>query len=110
MEAQRVDMFLMTNGKYFEGHQIPAVKDKLTSLDDANFIALQSLNLKDPTTILIVSLFAGSLGVDRFMIGDTGIGLGKLFTCGGFGIWSIVDWFMIMGRTREVNFQRIMAL
>jgi TM2 domain-containing membrane protein YozV len=110
MEAQRVDMFLMTHGKYFEGHQITAVKDKLAGLDDSSFVALQSLNLKDPTTILIVSLFAGGLGIDRFMIGDTGLGIGKLLTCGGFGIWSIVDWFMIMGRTREVNFERIQTI
>lgn len=37
------------------------------------------------------------------MIGDTGMGIGKLLTCGGFGIWAIVDWFLIMGATREKN-------
>jgi TM2 domain-containing membrane protein YozV len=66
--------------------------------------------LKDPTTILIVSLLAGALGIDRFMIGDTGVGVGKLITCGGLGIWTIVDWFMIMGATREKNFNKIQQL
>ena len=42
------------------------------------------------------------------MIGDTGLGVGKLLTCGGLGIWTIVDWFLIMGRAREVNFQKVM--
>ena len=51
------------------------------------------LPLKDPTTSLIVSLLAGSLGVDRFLIGDIGLGIAKLLTCGGFGIWIIIDWF-----------------
>jgi hypothetical protein len=46
---------------------------------------------------------AGTLGVDRFVIGDVGLGVGKLLTCGGFGIWAIVDWFLIMGATREKN-------
>lgn len=110
MESQKVDMFLMTHAKYFEGHQVMMVKDKLVSLDDSKFIYLQSLNLKDPTTILIVSLLAGSLGIDRFMIGDTGLGIGKLLTCGGLGIWAIVDWFLIMGRTKEVNFIRVQSL
>jgi len=64
---------------------------------------LQSAQLKDPTTLLIVSLLAGSLGVDRFMLGDTGLGIAKLLTCGGLGIWSIVDWFTVMGRTKEYN-------
>jgi len=108
MESQKVDLFLMANAKYFESHQVVAVRDKLLAMDDSKFILIQSLNLKDPTTILIVSLLAGALGIDRFMVGDTGLGVGKLLTCGGLGIWTIVDWFLIMGRAKEVNFQKVM--
>jgi TM2 domain-containing membrane protein YozV len=71
---------------------------------------VQALNLKDPTTILIISILAGNLGIDRFMIGDTGLGIAKLLTCGGLGIWAIVDWFLIMGRTREVNAEKLMRM
>ncbi len=110
MEAQKVDMFLMTHAKFFEGHQIMAVRDRLVTIDDSKFVYLQSLNLKDPTTILIVSLFAGHFGIDRFMLGETGLGVAKLLTCGGFGIWTIVDWFIIMGRTREINFERFQTV
>ena len=110
MEEQKVDMFLMTNAKNFESHQIQPIRDKLLGMDDSKWILIQSLNLKDPTTILIVSLIAGYLGIDRFMLGDTGMGVGKLLTCGGFGIWAIVDWFIIMGRAREVNFEKIMTV
>lgn len=61
--------------------------------------------------MLIVSLLGGSLGIDRFMLGDTGLGVGKLLTCGGLGIWTIIDWFMIMGATREKNVEKLqMAL
>lgn len=107
MEQQKVDMFLMTQGKYFEGYQLQAIKDKLMSLDDSKFVMLQAANLKDPTTALIISIVGGSLGIDRFFIGDTGLGIAKLLTCGGIGIWAIVDWFLIMGRTREVNMERL---
>lgn len=110
MEAQKVDMFLMANAKHFEGHQINAIRERLLQLDDSRWVAIQSLNLKDPTTSLIVSLLGGNLGIDRFIIGDTGLGVAKLLTCGGLGIWSIVDWFMIMGRTREKNFERMQAV
>jgi hypothetical protein len=110
MDSQKVDMYLMSNAKFFEGHQLNAVRDKLASLDDSKFMLVQSLNLKDPTTSLIISLLAGVLGIDRFIIGDTGLGVGKLLTCGGLYVWAVVDWFIIQGRTREINFQRLMSV
>jgi len=107
MEAQKVDMFIMTNGKFFESHQINAIREKLLTLDESKWAMLSTIQFKDPTTTLIVSILAGNLGIDRFMIGDTGLGVGKLLTCGGLGIWAIIDWFMIQGATREKNFQKI---
>ncbi len=110
MDQQKVDMFMMMYGKYFEGYQIMAVRDKLLKLDDEKFIQLQTANLKDPTTMLIISILAGHFGVDRFILGDVGLGVAKLLTCGGLGVWTIVDWFLIMGKTREINMQRVMQI
>jgi len=107
MDAQKVDMFIMANGKFFEGHLIPQIRERLLQLDDSQWAMIQALQFKDPTTSLIVSLLGGSLGIDRFLIGDTGLGVGKLLTCGGLGIWAIIDWFMIMGATREKNMIRL---
>jgi TM2 domain-containing membrane protein YozV len=107
MEQQKVDMFLMTQGKYFEGYQLGAIRDQLLKMDDSKFIMLQAANLKDPTTTLIISIVGGSLGIDRFFLGDTGLGIAKLLTCGGLGIWAIVDWFLIQGRARELNMERL---
>jgi TM2 domain-containing membrane protein YozV len=103
MEAQKVDMFIMTNGKSFESHHLMQIRDRLVAIDDSKWSILQIIQFKDPTVILIVSILAGSLGIDRFLIGDTGLGIGKLLTCGGLGIWAIIDWFLIMGATREKN-------
>ena len=107
MEAPKVDMFIMSNGKFFESHQLAPIRDRLIAIDDSKWSILQTLQFKDPTTILIVSLLGGTLGIDRFMIGDTGLGVGKLLTCGGLGIWAIIDWFMIMGATREKNMAQL---
>ncbi|MCL3781445.1 TM2 domain-containing protein [Prolixibacteraceae bacterium JC049] len=107
METQKVDMFIMTNGKFFESHQVAQIRERLIELDDSKWSLIQTLQFKDPTTSLIVSLLGGGLGIDRFMIGDTGIGVGKLLTCGGLGIWTIIDWFMIMGATREKNIAKL---
>src|SRR5690349_8206640 len=101
MEENKVDMFIMSNLKFIDGHQVPQIRERLLSMDNSKWGVLQTLQFKDPTTSLIVSLVAGSLGIDRFLIGDTGLGIGKLLTCGGFGIWAIIDWFMIMDATRE---------
>lgn len=109
MDSQKVDLFMMTNGKYFESHQIAQIRNRLLKLDESKWLTVQSLQFNDPTTSLIVSIIAGNLGIDRFMIGDTGIGIGKLLTCGGFGIWAIIDWFMIMGATREKNLEKLMT-
>jgi len=103
MEAQKVDMFIMTNGKFFESHHVMQIRERLIQMDDSKWGMIQTLQFKDPTTSLIVSLLGGSLGIDRFLIGDTGLGVGKLLTCGGLGIWAIIDWFMIMDATREKN-------
>jgi TM2 domain-containing membrane protein YozV len=107
MDSQKVDMFIMTNNKFFESHQIMQIRERLLQLDDSKWIFIQTLQFKDPTTSLIISLLAGGLGIDRFYIGDTGLGVGKLLTCGGFGIWAIIDWFMIMGATREKNMAKL---
>lgn len=107
MDAQKVDMFIMTNAKHFESYQVGPIRDKLLAIDDSKWTLIQTLQFRDPTMILIVSLLAGAFGIDRFIIGDTGLGIGKLLTCGGFGIWAIVDWFLIMGATREKNLLKL---
>ncbi len=107
MEENKVDMFLMANGKYFESESIPQIRNRLLEIDNSKWGMIQALDFKNPTTVLIVSIIVGYLGIDRFMIGDTGLGIGKLLTCGGLGIWQIVDWFLIQDATKQKNFSKL---
>lgn len=110
MDRQKVDMFIMTNQKYLPAEKIMYVKEKLANIDEEKFSLISTIEMKDPLTLLLVSLFLGGLGIDRFMVGDTGLGILKLLTGGCCGIMTIIDWFTIQKKAKEVNFNKLMTL
>ena len=110
MDQNRVDTYIMCNAQFLPAEKIHYIKERLLTLTDSQWTNIQCMQLKNPTTSILISLFAGPLGIDRFYVGDTGLGIGKLITCGGFGLWTIIDWFLIMGVTREKNYQMLMTI
>ena len=44
---------------------------------------------------LLLSIFLGGLGIDRFYMGYVGTGILKLITLGGLGIWALIDIILI---------------
>lgn len=109
MDAQKVDMFIMTNGSNLPEQKIPFVREKLLSLDESKWAALSMIQFKNPTTALLLSIFLGGYAIDRFYIGTTGLAVGKLLTCGGLGIWAIIDWFMISNAAKEQNYNKLQS-
>ena len=112
--SEQTNMLLMTYSKYFPEESIMMLKQKFDQMDESKkslmYRSEERRVGKEPVTTLILSLLVGSLGIDRFYIGDTGLGIAKLLTCGGCGIWTIVDYFLIMKRTKEKNFEKLMSL
>ena len=114
------DSFLSANTANFPSEQLPSLRERLAQLDDsqANQV-IAAADVKNPTTALILSIFLGAFGVDRFYIGHTGLGIGKLLTTLllpviTFGlsffftwIWIVVDCFLIMNATKAANLEAI---
>ena len=84
-------MIQMRGGTWFPAQEVPGV-----------------FSDKSWTTALILSVLLGGLGVDRFYLGYTGLGLAKLFTLGGCGVWTIID--IVQIATRKMNDFRGMPL
>jgi len=53
---------------------------------------------------LVISIVFGQLGVDRFIMGHVGLGILKLITFGGFGIWWLIDVILI---ATKYNFSNV---
>ena len=114
------DSFLSANTANFPSEQLPSLRERLAQLDDsqANQV-IAAADVKNPTTALILSIFLGVFGVDRFYIGHTGLGIGKLLTTLllpvitlGLSffftwIWIVVDCFLIMNATKAANLEAI---
>lgn len=49
---------------------------------------------KSRIILTILSFFLGWLGIDRFYGGRVGLGIAKLLTIGGLGIWALVDFIL----------------
>lgn len=51
---------------------------------------------KSRLAALLLCFFFGVFGIHRFYVGKVGTGLLQLFTLGGFGVWALVDFIMII--------------
>ncbi len=109
------DTFLITNSNKFPQVAIPNLRTQLRDAPQNTQMAVMTSNYREPVIALVLSFFVGALGVDRFYVGDTGLGIAKLIlTIVSFGIiggvWWFVDLFLIMNAARRKNYERAMLL
>ncbi|MDD7317304.1 MAG: TM2 domain-containing protein [Prevotella sp.] len=110
MDANQINQFLALNSENLPEERMNEIRELLAAADDNKANMLNAISLKGKTMMLIISIFLGSYGVDRFMLGDTTMGVIKLLTCGGCGIWTIIDWFSIGNKTKEYNYKKIIEV
>ncbi|NLC55100.1 MAG: TM2 domain-containing protein [Erysipelothrix sp.] len=110
MSVTQTDLFFANKAKFFPQESLRSIKEILDTLEEKDLYMINSLDLKDPTMYLIISVVGGTLGIDRFMIGDMGMGVLKLLTGGLCGILTIYDWFIISNRVKQQNLQMFLNL
>lgn len=96
--------FLFPNKEYTE----KKIEQILLDAPDDFELSMNSIPFRKPSTVQIIAVFPGSLGVDRFYLGEIGKGVLKYFTFGGFGIWWIKDIISAKDRCRAYNCKKLM--
>ncbi len=104
MDISEANQLLALYGNRLPIESMEMIRKRLIEMD-YSIASIRMAQFKDPTMALILSVLVGSLGVDRFYIGDVGLGVGKLLTCGGAYIWWLIDLFMIQDATRRKNME-----
>ena len=84
-----VERFIVT-GRRKGKRRKPAQHQQIDS-QDSN----ENRSTKSWSVALILAIFLGYFGVDRLYLGHTGIGVAKLLTLGGLGVWWLSDVILI---------------
>lgn len=116
MEKNKVHAIMMQYRDLIDPENLPTLKNALERVDDSVYEELLLISTKSPITTLLLSVFCGGLGVDRFYLGDVGLGVTKLLlitllaipTFGLISIWSLLDIYFCYRKAKEINFKNIM--
>lgn len=109
------DSFLITNSNKFPAVAIQGLRNQLQGAPDEAQMAVMTASYREPMVALLLSFFLGVFGIDRFYVGDIGLGIAKLvvtvITFGMLGwVWWFVDLFLIMKTAREKNYEHAMTI
>jgi len=101
---------LVTCGGLMIWYAIDLILHALGALKDRDGLPLSPPQVVQGTPtvngnhVLLAAVLAGNLGIDRFLLGQTGLGILKLVTLGGCGVWHLVDMILIAtGNLRDAQ-------
>ena len=107
MNNKRINYFLSGNAGKFDMAMVPEMKLQMERMDETQWAILNGTSFMDTTLILVIAIF---FGWERFFIGDVAMGVLKVITCYGLGVWWLVDIFTAVRRTQEYNYQKFMSV
>ena len=95
---------------YVSRYHLETILSYLKDAKDEKLLLIKTIKLRSPIICFFLSFFFGLLGVDRFAVGDGGLGVLKFLTGGGFFVWAFVDLFLIAGKAKEKNYNDIVKI
>ena len=108
MDQHQVEIFITRNLNKMPTDKVREIEGMLYEMDERRFLHVSAQDYKDPTTMLLLSIFTGQWGVDRFIMGDVGMGVLKLLTGGVCGVLWIIDIVNSNRDTRQYNYRLFM--
>lgn len=86
--------------------------ERLTEQQAKDFLRMYNENRLDAQTYILLGLFGflGFHGVQRFYIGDWGLGIAHVLTCGLFFVGTIYDMATGKQKIREINLEKIRSI
>ncbi len=105
--ADKVNMWLISNKDKLPDDKMSTLKAAIDKVDDSKLNSLMMIELQNPMTIFILAWLAGWLSLDRFLLGSYGVGIARILTLHGLGVWWLVDLITAMKRTRMYNFNKV---
>ncbi len=110
MEKEKANYMLMQYKDCIPSEKVAYLKSALEKADDNAYESLTLCKTYNTTTTILLSVFLGGLGVDRFYIGDVGVGVCKiLFGWLTFGLWPLIDIFCCYKKAKEKNFNNLIS-
>lgn len=109
MENDFFKVFWLSNKDKLPENKLEELSYRISKLDSNEKKMLLSVEMKNPMTVFIISLFVGYLGIDRMYMGQVGLGILKLILnlmlIGG--LWSFIDLFLVYSKTKELNYENL---
>lgn len=107
MTNDRIAAVIAQVKDYVPQKAIIELQGMLAAAPDEAAMAISGIKLKSSTTTLVLSIFLGYLGIDRFYVGDIGLGVLKLLTAGLMGLWGFIDIFLCYKKAKKNNYKAI---
>lgn len=110
MDTQDVASYLQQQRTLFPPHHLHLLEKLLLNADEAQMARFASTPLKSPGVALLLAIFGGMLGLDRFYLGQPAAAAGKVLTGALCGTWWLADCILIRQAARMRNQRKAMEI